>query len=179
MKKTIIGVFTSREDAEKTINYIHNKFSVPNDDISYLYKNTNDEIHEVSASNVSSNTPSEGARKGASAGAVLGALAGIVATAGVIPVVGPFFAAGPILASIGVVGAVGTTVAGAVGGAVVGGLVGALSNIGVGKERAKSYEDQVLAGNVLVTVSAENSKAVESAMIGHNAIDVETYEVTV
>jgi hypothetical protein len=179
MKKTIIGVFANREDAEKAINYIHNKFSVPNDDISYMYRNTKNEIRQVEAADISTNTPREGASKGAGAGAVVGALAGIAATVGVIPIVGPFFAAGPILASLGIIGAVGTTAAGAVGGAVVGGVIGGLVNLGVGKEKAKRYEDYVVAGNILVAVNAEESSPVESALVGHNAVDVETYAVTV
>jgi hypothetical protein len=179
MKKTIIGVFANREDAEKAINYIHNKFSVPNDDISYIYRNTRNEIRQVEASSISTKTPAEGASRGAGAGAVVGALAGIAATMGVIPVVGPFFAAGPVLASIGITGAVGATAAGAVGGAVVGGIIGALMNLGVGREKAKRYEDYVVAGNILVAVNTEESAPVESALVGHNAVDVETYAVTV
>lgn len=179
MKKTIIGVFANREDAEKAINYIHNKFSVPNEDISYIYRNTKNEVKQVDAKDISSNTPGEGASKGASAGAVVGALAGIAATVGIIPIVGPFFAAGPILAALGVAGAVGTTAAGAVGGAVVGGVIGALANVGVGKEKAKRYEDYVIAGNILLAVNSESSGPIESAMVGHNAVDVETYSVSV
>ncbi len=179
MKKTIIGVFANREDAEKAINYIHNKFSVPNDDISFIYRNTRNEIRQVDAGEISTHTAAEGASRGASAGAVVGALAGIAATVGVIPIVGPFFAAGPILAAIGVTGAVGTAAAGAVGGAVVGGIIGALANMGVGKEKAKRYEDYVVAGNILVAVNSEQSAPVESALVGHNAVDVETYAVTV
>lgn len=179
MKKTIIGVFANREDAEKAINYIHNKFSIPNDDISYIYRNTRNEIRQVDAGSISTKTPAEGASRGAGAGAVVGALAGIAATIGVIPAIGPFFAAGPLLASIGVTGAVGATAAGAVGGAVVGGLIGALANLGIGKEKAKRYEDYVVAGNILVAVNTEESAPVESALVGHNAVDVETYAVTV
>jgi hypothetical protein len=179
MKKTIIGVFANREDAEKAINYIHNKFAVPNDDISFIYKNTKNEVRQVDASEISTKTPAEGASRGAGTGAVLGAIAGIVATAGVIPIVGPFFAAGPILASLGIVGAVGTTAAGAVGGAVLGGVIGALANMGVGKEKAKRYEDYVVSGNILVAVNAEKNGPVESALVGHNAVDVETYAVSV
>lgn len=179
MKKTIIGIFANREDAEKAINYVHNKFSVPNEDISYIYRNTQNEIKQVEATDISSNTPAEGAKRGAGAGAVVGALAGIAATVGIIPLVGPFFAAGPLLASLGVAGAVGTTAAGAVGGAVVGGVIGGLANLGVGKEKAKRYEDYVVAGNILVAVNSENSGPIESAMVGHNAVDVETYSVSI
>ena len=61
MKKTIIGVFMHREDAEKAINYIHNKLKIPTNEISYLYRNTKDEIRQVDTSEISSDTPREGA----------------------------------------------------------------------------------------------------------------------
>lgn len=179
MKKTIVGVFANREDAEKAINYIHNKFSIPNDDISYIYRNTKNEVKQVGAEEISTKTPAEGMTTGASTGAVVGALAGIAATVGMIPIVGPFFAAGPLLASLGIMGAVGTTAAGAVGGAVVGGVIGALAHMGIGKEKAKRYEDYVVAGNILVAINTEDSASVESALVGHNAVDVETYAITV
>ncbi len=179
MKKTIIGVFVHREDAEKAINYIHNKCDISTSDISYIYKNTRNEVRQVDAKNISSDTPGEGAEKGANAGAVIGALAGIAAVAGMIPVVGPFFAAGPIFAAIGVTGAVGTAAAGAVGGAVVGGVLGALANIGVGRENAQRYEDQVMAGNILLSVNAVDSAKVEKAMLDFNASNVEIYSVSV
>jgi len=179
MKKTVIGVFKNRSDAEKAINFIHNKHLIPNDDISYIYRNTNNEVMEVDAGSVSSNTPGEGAKKGASTGAALGALAGIAMVAGVVPVVGPFLAAGPILAALGVTGAVGAAAAGAVGGAMVGGLIGALANMGVGEERAKKYEDEVAAGNILVSVQTDNPTNVQSALVQHNATDVEAYGLTV
>jgi hypothetical protein len=58
-------------------------------------------------------------------------------------------------------------------------VIGGLANLGVGKEKAKRYEDYVVAGNILVAVNAEDSGPVESAMVGHNAVDVETYSVAV
>ncbi len=179
MKKTIIGIFANREDAEKAINYIHNKFLVPTADISFLYRNTKNEIKQIDAKRISSSTPGEGATKGAGAGAVVGVLAGIAVTAGILPVVGPFLAAGPILAALGITGVIGTTAAGAFGGAVVGGIIGGLANLGVGREKAQRYEDYVMAGNILVSVNSAESAKIESAMIGHNAVDVETYTVKV
>lgn len=179
MKKTIIGIFASRSDAEKAINQIHNDLSIPNEEISFIYRNTEDEVKEVSADSVSSDTPGEGAKKGAGIGAVAGGLAGIAATAGLIPVVGPFFAAGPLLAALGIGGAVGITAAGAAGGAAVGGIIGALANLGVGKEKAKEYEDRVAAGDILLSVHADEPKEVEQKMLDCGATNVETYTVSV
>lgn len=179
MKKTIIGVFESRRDAEKAINEIHNKANVSTDDISYLYRNTDDEIKQVDADKIASDTAGEGAGKGAGTGAVIGAIAGIAAAAGVIPVIGPLVAAGSFIGWLGLGGAVGAAAAGAVGGAAIGGIVGALVNIGVGKERAQMYEDDVKAGKVLVSAMAENDADVVAAMEACDAISVETYTVQV
>ncbi len=179
MKKTVIGVFAHREDAEKAINRLHNELSIPNEEISYLYRNTEDEIKQVQADKISSDTPGEGAKKGAKAGAIIGALAGIAATAGILPIIGPFLAAGPILTAVGITGAVGSAAAGAVGGAAVGGLVGALVNLGVGKENAQRYEDEVRAGNVLVSVHTESGGDAESILEDSGALSVETYTLKV
>lgn len=179
MKKHTIGVFAAREDAEKAINYIHNEFNVPNEEISYVYKNTAGQIAEVDADEVSSDTPMEGAGKGASAGAVLGAIAGVAVAAGVAPVIGPLLVAGPLLTALGVTGVVGSAAAGAVSGAAVGGLIGALMNLGVGEEKAQKYQDQVAAGNILVAVHTETENDIESVFIQNNATDVETYTIEV
>ncbi|HEU0085801.1 MAG TPA: DUF1269 domain-containing protein [Candidatus Paceibacterota bacterium] len=179
MKKTTIGVFVNRSDAEKFINYIHNKVSVPTDDISYVYKNTFGEEKEIDAGDVSSMSTGEGAATGAKTGAVIGALGGIVAVIGLVPGLGPLLVAGPLLATLGVTGAIGATAAGAITGAAVGGLLGALLNLGVGTEKAKVYEDRVMAGDILVAVNSESDQEVEKAMMDHNAIEVETHQVTV
>ena len=178
MKKNTIGVFDSRQDAEKFINRIHNELDIDNEEISYLYKNTEGENVQVDASEISTNTPKEGAQKGAKTGAVIGAIAGLATIAGVIPVIGPLFAAGPIVTALGITGAVGTTAAGAVTGAAVGGIIGALMNMGVGKEHAKKYEDAVASGNVLVAVHSDKASEVEAAMVASDAREIQTYEVT-
>ncbi|MFA6256711.1 MAG: hypothetical protein WCT29_00155 [Candidatus Paceibacterota bacterium] len=175
MKKTTIGIFVERNDAEKFINYVHNEIKIPHEDISYIYKDVLGIEREVDTEEISSLTTAEGAEKGAKTGAVVGALGGIAAVAGVIPIVGMLFAAGPLIAAIGITGALGTTAAGAVTGAAIGGIIGALANLGVGKERAKDYEDRVLSGNILVAVNSEQEKDVEDAMAKHNALEVETY----
>lgn len=179
MKKITIGVFEDRNDAEKFINYIHNKFLISHNDISYVYKDIFGNEKEVSTDAVASDTPREGAEKGAKAGAVIGALGGIVAVAGIIPALGPLLVAGPLLAALGLSGAVGATAAGAITGAAVGGLTGALLNLGVGEEKAIQYQDRVLAGNILVSVHAQNEKEIQKAMIDHNAMNVETYSPSV
>lgn len=179
MKKTIIGVFALRNDAEKFINHVHNDLSVSHDDISYVYKNEKGDIKEVDTSDVSSTTVKEGAESGAKKGAVIGAIAGLATVVGVIPVIGPLFAAGPIVTALGITGGLGATVASSAAGAAVGGLVGALVGIGTDEERAQHYEDMVSAGNILVVVNSDNITEIEDAMNDHSALDVESYEIRV
>jgi hypothetical protein len=97
----------------------------------------------------------EGATAGASGGAILGGalgwLVGIGALA--IPGVGPFIAAGPIMAAL----------AGAAGGAAVGGLTGALVGMGIPEYEAKRYEGKIKDGNILMSVHTDDSKERERA----------------
>src|SRR5205085_1708097 len=89
-----------------------------------------------------------GAASGALVGGVLGWLAGIGALA--IPGLGPFIAAGPIMAAL----------AGAGAGGAVGGLVGALVGMGIPEYEAKRYEGRIKAGGILLSVHADNSERV-------------------
>jgi hypothetical protein len=92
----------------------------------------------------------EGAATGAGTGAVLGGALGWMVGIGAlaIPGLGPFIAAGPIMAAL----------AGAAGGAAAGGLTGALIGMGIPEYEAKRYEGKVKDGNVLLSVHTEDSK---------------------
>jgi outer membrane lipoprotein SlyB len=65
-----------------------------------------------------------------------------------IPGLGPFIAAGPLMAAL----------AGAAGGAAAGGLTGALIGMGIPEYEAKRYEGKVKDGNILMSVHTEDSK---------------------
>jgi hypothetical protein len=84
-------------------------------------------------------------------GGTLGLLVGIGALA--IPGLGPFIAAGPIMASLAGIG---------VGGAV-GGLIGALVGMGIPEYEAKRYEGRVKEGGVLLSVHCETSNEISRA----------------
>jgi hypothetical protein len=88
----------------------------------------------------------EGATTGGVTGGVLGGalgwLVGIGALA--IPGVGPFIAAGPIMAALG-------------------GIAGALIGLGIPEYEAKRYEGKVHGGNVLISVHTEDSKEIKRA----------------
>jgi uncharacterized membrane protein len=84
-------------------------------------------------------------------GGALGWLVGIGSLA--IPGVGPFIAAGPIMAAL----------AGVAIGAAAGGLTGALVGLGIPEYEAKQYEGKIMKGNILISVHTEDGNEVESA----------------
>jgi hypothetical protein len=91
----------------------------------------------------------EGATAGATTGALVGGglgwLVGIGALA--IPGLGPFIAAGPIVAALAGVGA----------GGAVGGLTGALVGAGIPEYEAKRYEGRIKDGGILLSVHCDDS----------------------
>jgi hypothetical protein len=92
----------------------------------------------------------EGATTGGAAGGVLGGVAGWLVGIGTlaIPGLGPFVAAGPILAAL----------SGAAAGMAVGGLTGGLIGMGIPEYEAKRYEGKLRAGNLLISVHAEDGE---------------------
>jgi hypothetical protein len=88
---------------------------------------------------------SAGAGTGAVIGGVLGWLAGIGALA--IPGIGPFIAAGPIVAAL----------AGAGAGGAVGGITGGLIGLGIPEYEAKRYEGRLRSGGYLISVHCDDS----------------------
>lgn len=97
----------------------------------------------------------EGATTGAATGAVVGGALGWLVGIGslAIPGVGPFIAAGPIMAAL----------AGAGVGGAVGGLTGALIGMGIPEYEAKRYEGLVKDGGILVSVHADDGDWIDRA----------------
>ena len=123
-----------------------------NNDISVLFPDktgTKDFAHEQKTK------APEGATTGAATGGILGGtlgwLVGIGALA--IPGVGPFIAAGPIMAALG----------GAAIGGTVGGITGALVGLGIPELEVKRYEGKIKSGNVLISVHTDNSDEIKRA----------------
>jgi hypothetical protein len=109
----------------------------------------------------------EGALAGAGAGGALGGTLGWLVGIGslAIPGVGPFIAAGPIMAALG----------GAAIGAAAGGVAGGLIGLGIPEFQAKQYEGKVKNGNVLLSVHSEDAEQTKSAKAifeRHNASDI-------
>jgi len=139
------GIYTTQLAVERAVDRLKEE-GYRNTDISVLFpenQGTKDFAHEKHTK------APEGATTGAGTGVVVGGalgwLAGIGALA--IPGLGPFIAAGPIMAAL----------AGAGVGGTVGGVVGALVGMGMPEYEAKRYEGRVKKGGILLSVHSDNS----------------------
>lgn len=144
-KRAVLGIVATTEEAEHVVTELKRQGFL-DDDISVLLpdkKGTRDFAH------VQHTKAPEGAVAGGSVGGVLGGALGLLAGIGAlaIPGLGPFIAAGPIMAALSVAAA----------GAAVGGVTGALIGFGVPEIEAKNYEGKVKGGNILLAVHVENA----------------------
>ena len=150
-KKSVFCISTSRQQADRIVGQLKDR-EFSNNDISVLFPDkgtTKDFAHEK-------NTKApEGAVAGASTGGVVGGSLGWIVGIGAlaIPGVGPFIAAGPILAAL----------SGAAIGAAAGGIAGGLIGLGIPELEAKRYEGKVKDGNILLSVHTENSEEITRA----------------
>jgi hypothetical protein len=145
MSKAVFGIATTYGQAETIVDTLKTA-GFSNNDISVLLPDkdgTRDFAHEK-------NTKApEGAATGAGTGGVVGGVIGWLAGIGslAIPGVGPFVAAGPIMAAL----------SGAAVGSAVGGLAGALVGLGIPEFEAKQYEGKLKQGNILISVHSGSS----------------------
>lgn len=150
-----VGIYQTEVDVESALNALR-LGGFPNTDVSVLFpdsQSNDQDTQDISLEN-SSKTPegtAAGATTGIVIGGVLGWLVGIGALA--IPGVGPFIAAGPIVAALA-----GVSVGGAVGG-----FAGALIGIGIPESAAKSYERRLKNGGILLSVHCDDSKLASKA----------------
>ena len=147
----VFGIFSTKEQVETTVDKMkHEGFR--NADISVLFPHN--EGTKDFAIQKDTKAP-EGAAAGATSGAVIGGTLGWLAGIGLlaIPGLGPFIAAGPIMALLGGVGV----------GAAVGGLTGALIGMGIPEYVATRYEGRIKGGCILLSVHADDSKWIEKA----------------
>jgi hypothetical protein len=140
------GIYPSRSSLEAGIQSLKDA-NFRNEDISVLLPEnmgTKDFAHEKGTK--APEGTAAGATTGAVVGGILGWLAGIGAIA--IPGVGPFLAAGPIVAALAGVGA----------GGAVGGIAGSLIGVGIPEYEAKRYEGRIRNGGILISVHCDNSE---------------------
>ena len=146
MKASVYCIANTTAQAENIVDALKGA-GFSNDSISALMpdkRSTKDFAHEHNTKAPEGATT--GGVAGLGVGAALGWLAGIGALA--IPGVGPFIAAGPIMAALG----------GAAIGTAAGGVVGGLIGMGIPEFEAKRYDAKIREGNILISVHTEDSK---------------------
>lgn len=147
----VFGIYPNQAGVEAAVSALRT-VGFSNNDISVLLPST--EGTKEFAHEKNTKAP-EGATTGAGTGALLGGglgwLVGVGALA--IPGLGPFIAAGPIMAAL----------AGAGVGGAVGGLTGALIGMGIPEYEAKRYEGRVKDGGLLLSVHADTADEIKKA----------------
>jgi hypothetical protein len=147
----VFGIYKNSMAAERAVDQILTA-GFSNNDISVLLPDNQSSKEFAHEKNTKA---PEGTTTGAAAGGVLGGTLGVLAGIGTlaIPGLGPFIAAGPIMAGLAGLG---------VGGAV-GGLIGALVGMGIPEYEAKRYEGRVKNGGVLLSVHCGGSHDIARA----------------
>jgi hypothetical protein len=150
-KKSVFGLV---KDENQACNLIENLRTAgfSNNDISALLPDkasTREFAHEKGTKAPEGSVT--GAATGGVLGGVLGWLVGIGALA--IPGLGPFVAAGPLMAALSGLGV----------GGVAGGVIGALIGMGIPEYQAKRYESRLREGRILMAVHSENSDETKRA----------------
>jgi hypothetical protein len=142
----VFGIYPTYSDVENGVD-APKAAGFRNTDISVLFP---ENVGSKDFAHKKNTKAPEGAAAGAGTGVVLGGalgwLVGIGALA--IPGLGPFIAAGPIIAAL----------AGAGIGSAVGGLTGALIGMGISEYEAKRYEGRVKNGGILTSVHSDSSE---------------------
>lgn len=149
--KAVFGIYADRMAAESGVDQLK-LAGFSNSDISVLLPDRGGS--EQFAHENSTKAP-EGATTGAGTGLVLGGVFGWLVGVGslAIPGVGPFIAAGPIVALL----------AGAGTGATIGGIAGGLIGMGIPEYEAKRYEGFIKDGGILLSVHTGNSALIKKA----------------
>ncbi|HKP59025.1 MAG TPA: DUF3341 domain-containing protein [Polyangiales bacterium] len=145
-KKAVIGLVSSFAQAERLVDTLQSA-GVPRYEISALFPDSAGTRDFALEKNTKA---PEGAAAGVSAGGAIGGTIGLLAGIGAlaIPGLGPFIAAGPIMAAL----------SGAAAGAAIGGLTGALIGMGIPELEARAYEGKVRDGHILLSVHVDDNE---------------------
>lgn len=156
MNKNIISAaFDDRIQAERAVADLRSA-GVPDRAISVIARHGDETVARTGAGDADRHNIDDkgsGTAKGLGVGAGVGAVAGLAAL--LIPGVGPFFAAGAVAETLGLVGS--SVVTSAAVGAAAGGLTGALMKYGVSEEEARHYDRRINEGAVFVGVDTDHA----------------------
>lgn len=160
--KSVVAVFRNMEAAErahalvKDLGYPEDQINVlMSDEARLQYFNAPDMQVEVIGA-TSTGGPAMGAAVGTGAGALLG---GSLAAAAVLALPGiGLVALGPLAAML----------AGAGFGGLAGGMVGSLVGVGVTPDRAKTYEEKIQQGNIIIGIDPRSPEEAQQIIAAWN-----------
>ena len=169
MKRAVIGILQNQEQAARVVEHLNNQ-GFDYEAISVLFPD-HGELKSISGKNVDkSGKPlgkrgtivhekeskgPEGSAIGGATGGIIGGTIGLLAGIGAlsIPGLGPFIAAGPIMAAL----------SGSALGGSAGLLAGYLIGLNIPEYVVKGYEGSLKAGNALIAIHCDNSNEVDLA----------------
>lgn len=143
---SVYGIFSDRTPLERAVAGLR-RDGFRYEDVSILMPENLGNKELLTEKN--SKSP-EGAATGGAAGVILGGALGWFVGIGAlaIPGIGPFLAAGPIMAAL----------AGAGAGAALGGVTGGLIGMGMPEFEAKRYEGRMRRGGILISVHCDDTE---------------------
>ena len=150
-KVAVFGIFATRTAVENAASALASQ-GFPVADISVLLPES---LGTKNIGTEKATKAPEGTAAGATTGGVIGGALGVLVGIGAlaIPGLGPFIAAGPIVAGLAGLG---------VGGAV-GGFTGAMIGMGIPEYEAKRYEGRLQKGGILLSVHCDTSEDIKFA----------------
>jgi hypothetical protein len=151
-KVAVFGIYSNRTSVENATESLV-KAGFPVSDISVLLPESLGGPKDMGTEKATK--APEGTAAGVTTGGLIGGTLGLLAGVGLlaIPGLGPFIAAGPIMAGLAGLG---------VGGAV-GGVTGALIGMGIPEFEAKRYEGRLQKGGILLSVHCNTSDEIKGA----------------
>jgi|SRR5579871_868627 len=149
--KAVFGIYTTAAQAERVVERLM-ALGFSSDDVSVLVPDAHSSKEFAHEKNTKA---PEGTAAGATTGGVIGGALGLLAGVGAlaIPGLGPFIAAGPVMAALAGLGA----------GGAAGGFIGALVGLGIPEFEAKRYAGQIKGGGILLSVHCDTSEEVSRA----------------
>ncbi len=150
-KKCVWGIYPTRLSLETSIDRLREHGFLSSDISVLLPENLGPKELITEKSTKAPEGVTAGAGSGVVIGGALGWLAGIGALS--LPGLGPFIAAGPIMAALAGLGV----------GGVVGGITGALIGAGIPEFEAKRYEGRLSKGGILLSVHCDKPDEISRA----------------
>lgn len=164
MTRTITYMYDDSDTARRVLSALESA-GFTSDEVSVVRQGGGDDDEWTSSSD-RGDSVSDGATTGATLGLAAGTGAGLLTSLGVIAIPG----LGPLVAA----GVLATTLATAAAGAVTGGVLGALVDYGISEEDAPVYAEGIRRGGTVISVRADESRAMEaeSIMQSHGYVDI-------